>query len=246
MADLTLTPPGSIPAGAGEPDLGKDGQGEDRVYPRGCGGTRTDNFAAVRNEGLSPRVRGNLCPRWTGLPATGSIPAGAGEPPHGQTRQTNPRVYPRGCGGTLGHHDAHRASWGLSPRVRGNLPGPSDQSGRPGSIPAGAGEPPAPSASPSLPGVYPRGCGGTHIGVNRIAVNQGLSPRVRGNHVIWVCAYHQHGSIPAGAGEPQHPRTDDAAGGVYPRGCGGTVVSIGNAGPPSGLSPRVRGNPSCV
>ena len=94
-------PAGSIPACAGEPR----GVGvhviDGRVYPRVCGGTaasaagerlstglsprvrgnQRESTTSFGTTGLSPRVRGNL-PTWSGTrPASGSIPACAGEPP---------------------------------------------------------------------------------------------------------------------------------------------------------------------
>ncbi len=54
---------GSIPACAGEPS-GRDFlSGEDRVYPRVCGGTDAGLEDKASVQGLSPRVRGNLAAR---------------------------------------------------------------------------------------------------------------------------------------------------------------------------------------
>ena len=50
-------------------------------------------------------------------------------------------------------------------------------------------------------------------------------------------------SIPACAGEPHRLRTLRAAGGVYPRVCGGTLPAGETPPTAPGLSPRVRGNP---
>ena len=93
----------SIPAYAGEPAVGSRKPLLYRVYPRVCGGT--DLFR--------PRACGN----------TGSIPAYAGEPARQCFVNTASAVYPRVCGGTLPSRSARRFSLGLSPRMRGNLPG---------------------------------------------------------------------------------------------------------------------------
>ena len=135
-------------------------------------------------------------------------------------------VYPRGCGGT---HQSTRDTLGLG--VRGNLqqfvrvyPRGCGGTGYvrrsaprhlllnddAGSIPAGAGEP-----QPVAP-LYPRGCGGTR------KHTLGLSPRVRGNHVLI------RGLSPRVRGNriefliisPRVPIVPMAS--VYPRGCGGT------------------------
>ena len=75
-----------------------------------------------------------------------------------------------------------------------------------------------------------------------MAMESGLSPRVRGN--LRRPGLHRpgNGSIPARAGEPatllafhNHVR-------VYPRACGGTEISRQRRQSKLGLSPRVRGN----
>ena len=53
---------GSIPACAGEPGDAAGGGGGGQVYPRVCGGTPNFRRNAAAGAGLSPRVRGNLCP----------------------------------------------------------------------------------------------------------------------------------------------------------------------------------------
>ncbi len=152
---------GSIPAGAGEPYLPVFRLGKWRVYPRGCGGARTEIRAGPRFKGLSPRVRGSLprvfpgyvprgsIPRVRGsLPRVfpgyvprGSIPAGAGEPRPSYTPCSCIQVYPRGCGGAVRGGPKNQANEGLSPRVRGSLRGQIASLVALGSIPAGAGEP---------------------------------------------------------------------------------------------------------
>ena len=49
----------SIPAGAGQPGTARTSARKVEVYPRGCGATSTSDFSHHRNQGLSPRVRGN-------------------------------------------------------------------------------------------------------------------------------------------------------------------------------------------
>ena len=111
------------------------------------------------------------------------------------------------------------------------------------SIPAGAGEPETALARKGSWPVYPRGCGGTSSMVLGPSVQEGLSPRVRGNpadiagHAIIMW------SIPAGAGEPWSGSRGRWGRTVYPRGCGGTVIMSLPSASSTGLSPRVRGNP---
>ena len=117
----------------------------------------------------------------TDNPILGSIPACAGEPMTDVIRGCKGKVYPRVCGGTMNEHLHRTGAWGLSPRVRGNLPGGPAEPLHEGSIPACAGEPCRGPARWSVPRVYPRVCGGTNSTGERLAVNRGLSPRVRGN-----------------------------------------------------------------
>ena len=94
---------------------------------------------------------------------------------------------------------------GLSPRVRGNHQFHIYPISYPGSIPACAGEPGEAQATAGLERVYPRVCGGTaNQGLNQ-QNDQGLSPRVRGNH-----QFHMLGRNPIVISR------------VYPRVCGGT------------------------
>ena len=112
--------PGSIPACAGEPTGRGIAPPVRRVYPRVCGGTLVADAPVRRNEGLSPRVRGNLFIPPSALSGRRSIPACAGEPPPVPPVKRVVRVYPRVCGGTVPEGVRGEDGIGLSPRVRGN------------------------------------------------------------------------------------------------------------------------------
>ena len=90
--------------------------------------------------------------------------------------------------------------------------------------------------------VYPRVCGGTRQRQRLVWRAEGLSPRVRGNHLGNAGRCDVPGSIPACAGEPTSSTLPSSGWRVYPRVCGGTIVYICAGGIVSGLSPRVRGN----
>ena len=152
------------------------------------------------------------------------------------------RVYPRGCGGTNVKRTVGRYASGLSPRVRGNRGSVQLDGSATGSIPAGAGEPAPMRSGSAIQRVYPRGCGGTHSAGIPLNVVQGLSPRVRGNLCLGEVQHAVARSIPAGAGEPDDEARAPCFRGVYPRGCGGTVVVSKVTPVTRGLSPRVRGN----
>ena len=70
---------------------------------------------------------------------------------------------------------------------------------------------------------------------------QGLSPRVRGKRGPTITFQGWWRSIPACAGEALLPQQVDAIDKVYPRVCGGSVRTAGDAESLRGLSPRVRG-----
>ena len=195
------------------------------------------------SRGLSPRVRGNRR-AWASVHHFhGSIPACAGEPePRHQLREPF-AVYPRVCGGTPGIAWPTAELEGLSPRVRGNPRLLGSQGSVEGSIPACAGEPPILPRSSGQPGVYPRVCGGTLLEPSRFTRREGLSPRVRGNHVGSGQTAEGKRSIPACAGEPMWGLRKRRRQQVYPRVCGGTRWRGAFPHRREGLSPRVRGNP---
>ena len=193
---------GSIPACAGEPQLGHFLRRPHAVYPRVCGGTRELLLIRRRVRGLSPRVRGNRSRTGQAVPTWGSIPACAGEPPPWEYPPPPPGVYPRVCGGTVMNIQADSPEEGLSPRVRGNPIDDSIIANDNRSIPACAGEPATARAGGLAAEVYPRVCGGT-VGVIRTAdAAGGLSPRVRGNPRGGSSETRGNRSIPACAGEP--------------------------------------------
>ena len=126
--------------------------------------------------------------------------------------------------------------------MRGNPRTPPAKSWAAGSIPAHAGEPRAYPCTPGVTRVYPRACGGTKQGSVVGDLGDGLSPRMRGNHLMAIYAHQTVGSIPAHAGEPEHFEAKGYHVGVYPRACGGTWGARWAAAKAQGLSPRMRGN----
>ena len=70
----------------------------------------------------------------------------------------------------------------------------------------------------------------------------GLSPRMRGNHVLYDREADAERSIPAYAGEPKNTLSLANRFWVYPRVCGGTQKRLASWPLTRGLSPRMRGN----
>ena len=134
-----------------------------------------------------------------------------------------PKVYPRVYGGTAPSLLSLKPIAGLSPRVRGNPWGGLATLATMGSIPACTGEPHT-SKYPSIPiWVYPRVYGGTSPGKARKWLRMGLSPRVRGNQLLFTRHSIDQRSIPACTGEPAAFDGALAAVKVYPRVYGGTA-----------------------
>ena len=207
-----------------------------------CGGTWPDRRQYRKVEGLSPRVRGNLQGCVLRDAHGGSIPACAGEPQIVYHGAAHDRVYPRVCGGTGWIRVNDEGCAGLSPRVRGNPVSMLLRFISSGSIPACAGEPKTSRPIPTMNGVYPRVCGGTFARLTLQDIEEGLSPRVRGNPGHGREHEPLAGSIPACAGEPLRSGARGGDGRVYPRVCGGTRQSLAGTTVVRGLSPRVRGN----
>ena len=148
-------------------------------------------------------------------------------------------------GGTISAACTTSSSSGLSPRVRGNLLQPALSLLQSRSIPACTGEPRIASQRQGQTGVYPRVYGGTWSPDPSLPTKPGLSPRVRGNHETEAGFQQAIRSIPACTGEPGLCPAPRGRPGVYPRVYGGTLAlsSLSPPTAPSGLSPRVRGNP---
>ena len=236
----------SIPACAGEPGACTSRSRTMKVYPRVCGGTLTGPSRDGWGRGLSPRVRGNRAAGVGASGMSGSIPACAGEPARRGRRRFVAGVYPRVCGGTVRTPVLRGVKAGLSPRVRGNrqLAGIAGAGLR--SIPACAGEPLSGSKGGASRRVYPRVCGGTVTLMAWFRTAAGLSPRVRGNLPSVRGLKAAARSIPACAGEPRRSTGWCTLRWVYPRVCGGTMISARRQMARAGLSPRVRGNPACL
>ncbi len=203
----TIVPPRSIPACTGEPRAAQSSRRACGVYPRVYGGTDGYGPLSTPPPGLSPRVRGN--PQEPPCPASQdrSIPACTGEPHSAYTNPDSVPVYPRVYGGTLWSALAWTGDYGLSPRVRGNRGERRGKSPSDRSIPACTGEPRASFAPLLNATVYPRVYGGTEDVRRADALITGLSPRVRGNHLLRRLQVGREGSIPACTGEPRRARS---------------------------------------
>ena len=214
---------GSIPAHTGEPGELDVRKCLKRVYPRAYGGTRARHQQQFYDQGLSPRIRGNLHAGFLAAARARSIPAHTGEPSRPPMRNRANQVYPRAYGGTIWICSSCCFLQGLSPRIRGNQGHGQTGHAENGSIPAHTGEPRASAQFPYPNWVYPRAYGGTRPTETHAYGYRGLSPRIRGNLVGYVGRVVVLGSIPAHTGEPSSGGSAADSVGVYPRAYGGTV-----------------------
>ena len=207
-----------------------------------CGGAHRLTDRLDEAAGLSPRVRGSRSRSQRTCPRCGSIPACAGEPSARPSAPAPERVYPRVCGGAFPATVRSADESGLSPRVRGE-PRPRCPS-RPRSrvyprVCGGAVQFPFVGIGDR---VYPRVCGGAVSSPVTSLWKPGLSPRVRGSHVVVGVFDLRQRSIPACAGEPSPRSGLRRCPRVYPRVCGGAVSTPPLQTADWGLSPRVRGS----
>ena len=170
---------GPIPAQAGEPRGWYLRAGVGRAYPRAGGGTESVHLDTGRQQGLSPRRRGNQRFRCEERRVVGPIPAQAGEPTLRDCMNRYARAYPRAGGGTSSTVHGRSSSEGLSPRRRGNRDqGPTNMTTE-GPIPAQAGEPTLRDCMNRYARAYPRAGGGTAGESIPVSAALGLSPRRR-------------------------------------------------------------------
>ena len=137
---------GSIPACAGKPPRPTPAADQSRVDPRVCGETMPATWDETRDEGRSPRVRGNLSSSTSARLSGGSIPACAGKPQLEYVDAQVIGVDPRVCGETQQTPILPPGHAGRSPRVRGNRGWRTWSIWSDRSIPACAGKPAAPAA----------------------------------------------------------------------------------------------------
>ncbi len=176
-----VSPDGSIPAHAGQPEGQTIGSRLSRVDPRACGAALATAHAASSLRGRSPRMRGSPGRIDPAFRESGSIPAHAGQPPASPSPTGCAGVDPRACGAAT--RGAVREVYvpGRSPRMRGSRW--RDQRGSPrcGSIPAHAGQPGALASARPRCWVDPRACGAAGSEMMTANATAGRSPRMRGS-----------------------------------------------------------------
>ena len=207
----------SIPACTGQPAILIVSNELDQVYPRVYGAATPDSSSPNSPPGLSPRVRGSPLQMPAGPRCSRSIPACTGQPCYRQPINGKAQVYPRVYGAAYRKGLEIVECHGLSPRVRGSPVWNASAGTGDGSIPACTGQPIQRCLSLLTSRVYPRVYGAARSLPRNVAMPRGLSPRVRGSHLLIVVVREWKRSIPACTGQPIGGVSRASSGKVYPR-----------------------------
>ncbi len=236
------TPPGPIPARAGEPRTTRGPLPRTWAYPRPRGGARSRFPPRSVVAGLSPPARGSRGHQVGVGRHRGPIPARAGEPEDIAGGAVVRTAYPRPRGGAKASPSMRSISEGLSPPARGSPAHSVVRRAAAPPIPARAGEPPESSPRARERRAYPRPRGGATSSTRWPAPAAGLSPPARGSHDRDLGLGSYLRPIPARAGEPPPPTTTPRVSTAYPRPRGGAVKTPGAVRDVRGLSPPARGS----
>ncbi len=233
---------GLIPACAGRPTRSRRAKATTWAHPRVCGATTDGHLLLMRQEGSSPRVRGDRRPAARARDLPGLIPACAGRPCGARCRTWTTGAHPRVCGATNTPSLWTIHTPGSSPRVRGDRSDRGMDSTMAGLIPACAGRPRCWPAGGGSARAHPRVCGATFAPSFQEIQNWGSSPRVRGD-LHWLSPWAMGpGLIPACAGRPTGPSRPNRRSWAHPRVCGATHGMRAFISATQGSSPRVRGD----
>ena len=193
---------GSIPAWAGKPARPRRTPSCSTVHPRVGGETMNGRLYRPRFFGPSPRGRGNRGLTFVAHNDSRSIPAWAGKPATQASASCSTRVHPRVGGETTALSVGAGATFGPSPRGRGNRRRGGRCRGASRSIPAWAGKPTTFRSLIPAFRVHPRVGGETVYHRPFKRSGRGPSPRGRGNRAPLHPRRPLSRSIPAWAGKP--------------------------------------------
>jgi hypothetical protein len=189
------------------------------------GATRIDTLKGLSDWGLSPSARGNRCISDVPDCCGGPIPACAGQRVAYKSGSRSHLVYPPRAWGNCFATRSAMSAMGQFPRARGNLEQQLHRTAGVGPIPRARGDHLGQDAGHLHRGPIPA-CAGQPYRLFRCVRSPAAYPRLRGATVN--LAFHR-----------------DAIAGLSPRPQGTSLVD----GQPTGahdVSPRVRGNLSCL
>ena len=153
-----------------------------------------------KEQGPSPRIRGECDIDHSGCTLRGTIPANTGRMRVGSTLITPPPDHPREYGenGILTVMGLMR--WGPSPRIRGESDHRRQAQTRRGTIPANTGRMQSIKLLPTTETDHPREYGENDVAVHCLAAALGPSPRIRGEFGRRPALSRNYGTIPANTG----------------------------------------------
>ena len=243
-----------IPACAGRTVLPDDIALPTADHPRVCGANAGRVWTYLQPRGSSPRVRGEPGRQGRRVQRRQRvhhhrqriIPACAGRTSATPSASSTPPDHPRVCGANAALAAALVSLVGSSPRVRGepnhrNFPRPNFRI-----IPACAGRTSQqPHGPPPWPD-HPRACGANIHRRGRGSVNDGSSPRVRGELQSWFISQITSRIIPARAGRTRLRFCRGCGRPDHPRACGANDWVREFKEISDGSSPRVRGEQNAI
>ncbi len=149
-------------------------------HPRACGEHVHAHAPTRRQTGSSPRLRGTPAYHSRQSPATGIIPALAGNTSRRMIARFGRRDHPRACGEHVVPNRDGTDTVGSSPRLRGTPTAFASAFAANGIIPALAGNTTRSRSTRRLSWDHPRACGEHRCLLDRFACSWGSSPRLRG------------------------------------------------------------------
>ena len=168
------------PAGAGKTAVASNAVTVNQDHPRRCGENVTSLQRKKKMKGSPPQVRGKQRGVQCGRAVSGITPAGAGKTPLSSCSRPRFEDHPRRCGENRLNLIMAKVTKGSPPQVRGKHSASAFRAICLRITPAGAGKTsPAPRAW-YWTRDHPRRCGENHVVCNRVNVQLGSPPQVRG------------------------------------------------------------------
>ena len=237
---------GLIPARAGKTSTITVSRAVVTAHPRACGENPDGGKYTAGQTGSSPRVRGKPGALVLDEGLRGLIPARAGKTPTSWGTKSASAAHPRACGENPSAVGFGSSALGSSPRVRGKQCGGRSWSRCIGLIPARAGKTNGRTAAARSGPAHPRACGENTGTSTCCTAAVGSSPRVRGQHGMFLSSEGARGLIPARAGKTRDCPFVRGCPRAHPRACGENFVAWGRSFAVTGSSPRVRGKRGLV
>ena len=186
-------------------------------------------------------MRGKLDSLFCGVATFGITPADAGKTVPPCIAMLLQQDHPRGCGENAIPHTRILARIGSPPRMRGKHSTVGRRSIDVRITPADAGKTNPVFNVDFAYRDHPRGCGENHVVCNRVDVQLGSPPRMRGKPFLSPGKRRLNRITPADAGKTLVRATYATFDEDHPRGCGENTERNFDIWQPLGSPPRMRG-----